>query len=217
MPLLAVALVPSTTALQLGPLSVAWMPVMVPWVTPALKDTAFRCHGKCVVWTVNVRPSGPVQLVKVSAVIEPMPVPDRPLPFLTVPLPLDDVQLSCEPVFLSVSVVFPALAVMAPPGLTVQVAATRALVAAPAALADRASIPASATPVTRALPARLRIVMGVPLPDRLARSSGERACCDGPLRFARHRENETYSSVIFIGKANERGRSPHSVCGGRPA
>src|SRR6266704_2669473 len=34
LPLLAVGPVPSTTALQLGPLSVAWMPVMVPVVTP---------------------------------------------------------------------------------------------------------------------------------------------------------------------------------------
>ena len=74
-----------------------------------------------------------------------------------------------EPVFLSFSVVFPALAVMAPPGLTVQVAATPALVAASAELADRASIPASAAPVTRTLPARLRIVIGCSLlPDRRA-------------------------------------------------
>src|SRR6266699_2661608 len=99
LPLLAVAPVPSTTALQPGPLSVAWMPVMVPVVTPLLKDTAFRCHGKWVVLTVKVRPSGPVQLLKESAVIEPIAVPDRPLPLLTVPLPLEDVQLRTLPVF----------------------------------------------------------------------------------------------------------------------
>ena len=103
---------------------------MVPVVTPPAKDLAFRCQGKCVVLTVKVRLSGPVQLLKPSDVIDPMLVPDSPLPFLTVPLPLEDVQVSVEPVFLSVSVVFPALAVMAPPGLTVQVAATPALVAA---------------------------------------------------------------------------------------
>src|SRR5580700_10601735 len=108
-PLLAVALVPSTTALQLVPLSVAWMPVMVPVVTPVLNETAFRCHGKWVVLTVKVRPSGPVQLLKVSAVIEPMPVPDSPLPLLTVPLPAEDVQVRTLPVFESLSVVVPAL------------------------------------------------------------------------------------------------------------
>src|SRR5579871_20225 len=182
MPLLADAPVPSTVAEQLGPVSVAWMPVMLPVVLPLLNVLAFSFHGKWVVFTVNFRPSGPVQLVNVSAVIEAMPVPDRPLPFLAVPLPLDDVQVRTLPVLVSFRVVVPALAVMAPPGLTVQVAATPAFVAAPAALADRASIPASATPVTRALPARLRIVMGVPLPDRLARSWAERACCDRPHR-----------------------------------
>src|SRR6185437_6407414 len=187
LPLLAVAPVPSTTALQLGPVSVAWMPVMVPVVTPLLKDTAFRCHGKCVVLTVNVRPSGPVQLLNDSAVIEPMLVPDSPLPVLTVPLPLDDAQDRVLPVFVSFRVVVPALAVMAPPGLTVQVAATRALVAAPAALADRASSPASATPVTRALPARLRIFMGVPLLIGLpAHPTGGLAVIE-PIATAAHR------------------------------
>src|SRR5580704_10719367 len=167
------------------------MPLMVPVVTPFLKDTAFRCHGKWVVFTVKVRLSGPVQLLNDSAVIEAIPVPDRPLPFLTVPLPLDDVQVRTLPVLVSFSVVVPALAVMAPPGLTVQVAATPALVAAPAELTDRASIPASAAPVIRTPPARLRIVMGVPLPDRLARSSmggshGGLAVID-PIATAPHR------------------------------
>src|SRR5712691_4673716 len=182
LPLLAVAPVPSTTALQLGPVSVAWMPVMVPVVTPLLKDTAFRCHGKWVVFTVKTRPSGPLQVLNDSAVIEPMPVPDSPLPLLTVPLPLEEAQDRVLPVLVSFSVVVPALAVIAPPGLTVQVAATPALVAASAELADRASIPASAAPVTRTLPARRRIVMGVTLPDRLARPSCERACRDRPNR-----------------------------------
>ena len=135
---------------------------MVPVVTPLLKDLAFRCQGKCVVFTVKVRLSGPVQLLKPSAVIEPMPVPDSPLPFLTVPLPLDDVQVRTLPVFVSFSVVVPALAVMAPPGLTVQVAATPALVAASAELADRASSPASAAPVTRALAGTLEDCHGCP-------------------------------------------------------
>src|SRR5215467_6944899 len=177
LPLFAVAPVPSTTALQLGPLSVAWIPVMVPVVTPPLKDTAFRCHGKCVVCTVKVRPSGPVQVLNDSAVIEPMPVPDRPFPLLTVPLPLDVLQVRTLPVFVSFSVVTPALAVMAPPGLTVQVAATAAADPTP-----RPRTPASAALMTRPLPARLRIDMGAPLHDRLACSSHERACCDGPHR-----------------------------------
>src|SRR5215472_12134161 len=164
LPLFAVAPVPSTTALQLGPVRLAWIPVMVPVVTPLLNDTAFRCHGKWVVFTVKVRPSGPVQVLNDSAVIEPMPVPDSPLPLLTVPLPLEVLQDRVLPVLVSFSVVTPALAVMAPPGLTVQVAATAAAEPTP-----RPRTPASAALTTRALPARLRIVMGVPLHDRLAR------------------------------------------------
>src|SRR6266566_4516893 len=109
LPLLAVAPVPSTVALQPGPVSVAWMPVMVPVVTPLLKDTAFRCHGKWVVLTVKVRPRGPVQVLKPSDVIEPMPVPDRPLPLLSVPLPLEVLHDSALPVLVSLSVVVPAL------------------------------------------------------------------------------------------------------------
>src|SRR5947208_14525146 len=170
LPLLADAPVPSTTALQLGPDSVAWMPVIVPVVTPLLKDTAFRCHGKWVVCTVKVSPSGPVQLLNDSAEMVPIPAPDSPLPCLSVPFPLEDAQLRVLPVFLSVSVVFPALAVMAPPGLTVQVAATAAAEPMP-----RPRTPARAALVTRTLLARLRIVIGV-LPNRLARSSRERAC-----------------------------------------
>src|SRR6516165_9579607 len=146
MPLLALAPVPSTVAEQLGPVTVAWIPVMVPVVLPLANVLAFRCHGKWVVFTVSFNPNGPVQLLNDSAVIEAIPVPDRPLPFLAVPLPLDDVQVSLVPVLLSVSVVVPAFAVMAPPGLTVQVAAIPALVVAPAELTDRASIPASPAP-----------------------------------------------------------------------
>jgi len=116
-----------------------------------------------------VRLSGPVQVLNDSAVIEPMPVPDRPLPLLSVPFPLEVLQVRTLPVLVSFSVVVPALAVMAPPGLTVQVAATPVLLAANAELADRASIPASAALMTRTLPARLRIVIRVsPLPDQRA-------------------------------------------------
>src|SRR6266702_4764245 len=130
LPLLAVGPVPSTTALQLGPLSVAWMPVMVPVVTQLLND---------------------------SDEILPMPVPDSPLPDLTEPLPLEDAQVRVLPVLVSFSVVVPALAVMAPPGLTVQVAATP-LIAAIALPALRPSTPVRAALVTRTLPARLRIM-----------------------------------------------------------
>src|SRR5215471_19978672 len=98
------------------------MPVMVPVVTPPLKDLAFRCHGKWLFFTMKTRPSGPWQLLNDSVVIEPMPVPDSPLPLLTVPLLVEVWQDRVLPVFVSFSVVTPALAVMAPPGLTVQVA-----------------------------------------------------------------------------------------------
>ncbi len=95
----------------------AWMPVMVPVVTPLLKDLAFRCQGKWVVLTVKVRLSGPVQVLKPSDVIEPMPVPDSPLPFLTVPLPLEVLQVSVLPVLVSFSVVDPGLGRDGPAGL----------------------------------------------------------------------------------------------------
>src|SRR5205809_955582 len=101
LPLFALAPVPSTTALQPGPDSVAWIPVMLPVVTPLLKDAAFRCQGKWVVCTEKVRLSGPVQLLKPSAVIDPMPEPDSPLPFLTEPLPLEDAHVRTVPVFVS--------------------------------------------------------------------------------------------------------------------
>src|SRR5215471_212332 len=155
MPLSAVAPVPSTTALQLGPVSVEWMPVMVPAVTPVveLKDTAFRLQGKWLFVTVNIRPPGPVQLVNASDVIEPMPVPDSPLPLLSVAAPFEDAQDSETPLRVSVRVAFPDVAVVGPPGLTVQVAAT-------AGAALRPITPAIAAPRKRTLPVRLRIAMG---------------------------------------------------------
>jgi hypothetical protein len=105
MPLSAVAPVPSTTALQPGPVSAAWMPVRVPVVTPLveLKDTAFRLHEKWLVVTVNVMPSGPMQLLNASDVIEPMPVPDSPLPLLSVAAPFEDAQDSETPLRVSES------------------------------------------------------------------------------------------------------------------
>src|SRR5215469_6868590 len=155
MPLSAVAPVPSTTALQPGPVSVEWMPVMVPAVTPVveLNDTAFRLQGKWLFVTVNIRPPGPVQLVNASDVIEPMPVPDSPLPLLSVAAPFEDAQDSETPLRVSVRVAFPDVAVVGPPGLTVQVAAT-------AGAALRPITPAIAAPRKRTLPVRLRIAMG---------------------------------------------------------
>jgi hypothetical protein len=120
---------------------VAWMPVMVPVVTPLveLKDTAFRLQGKWLFVTVNVMPPGPVQLVNASDVIEPMPVPDSPLPLLSVAAPFEDPQDSETPLRVSVSVAFPDVTVTAPPGLTVQVAATAGAALRPIA-ADAPSV-----------------------------------------------------------------------------
>src|SRR5215471_13390740 len=114
------------------------MPVMVPVVTPVveLKDAAFSFQGRWPGVTVNVKPE-PVQLLKVTAVIEPMAVPDSPLPCLRVAFVLEDVHTTDWWVVVSVRVVVPALAVVAPPGLTVQVAVT----------ARAAPVP---TPITKA-------------------------------------------------------------------
>src|SRR5215468_7013103 len=86
------------------------MPVMLPVVT--------------LLVTLNVRPKGPVQLLKLSCVIEPRLVPEIPWPLLRVPLELEDVHDSTEPVAVSFNVVLPAFAVMAPPGLMENVIAT---------------------------------------------------------------------------------------------
>ena len=116
------------------------------------KDTAFRLHGKWLVVTVNVMPSGPMQLLNASDVIEPMPVPDSPLPLLSVAAPFEDAQDSETPLRVSVRVVLPAVAATGPPGLTVQVAAT-------AGAALRPITAAIAAPMKRTLPVRLRIAM----------------------------------------------------------
>src|SRR5216684_4520509 len=68
LPLCAVAVVPSTVALQVlfVPVRVAWMPLMFPVVTPELKLVALTLNGVvlvALVFTLNVRPAGPVQPV----------------------------------------------------------------------------------------------------------------------------------------------------------
>src|SRR6266516_1988978 len=126
---------------------------MVPFVTPALKDLAFSRHGKLLPLTVNVRPSGPEQLVKRSELILPMWRPDSPEPLLSLPLAFDDLQDSLVPLLVSVRVVVFDLAVMGPPGLTVH------LVAAKAGPALRLIVTAVATLMRKMLPLRLRIAI----------------------------------------------------------
>src|SRR6516165_8426279 len=121
-PLCAVALVPSTTAVQPGPDRLAWTPVRVPVVVPVaeVKETAFMCQGRSPAVTVNARLNGPVHLVKLIEVTEPMAVPDSPLPLLSVVFAAEDVHVSAVPVEMSFRVVVPDVALMTLPGLTVQ-------------------------------------------------------------------------------------------------
>src|SRR6266566_7115451 len=148
------------------------MPVMLPVVTPlvALKAVPCSVQGKLLLVTVNVRPSGPVQPLKLSLVIEPRLVPLIPWPLLRLPEELDEVQVSLVPVLVSVSVVVPAFAVMAPPGLMEKVIATAR---ATPALAPTAR--AVAPPVSRILrESRFRIAIPclslIGLPDPARRS-----------------------------------------------
>src|SRR5215469_16655792 len=121
-PLCAVALVPSTIAVQPAPDMLAWMPVRVPVVVPVaeLNETAIMCHGRALAVTVKARCSGPVQPVKLIEVTEPMAVPDNPLPLPSVVFAAEDVHVSVVPVVVSFRIVVPDLALMTLPGLTVQ-------------------------------------------------------------------------------------------------
>src|SRR5689334_13453807 len=143
------AVVPATVAVHPLPLMLALIPVMLPWVTPPLKLLAFSFHGwadDADVVAVKCSPPGPVQLVNVTDVMLPMPVPDSPLPFFRVALVADDAHVRTVPVFVSFSVVLPALPVTAPPGLTVQVVAVTAMaVVAPMPIASAATPPLSRT------------------------------------------------------------------------
>src|SRR5215831_11244638 len=137
-PLCAVAPVPSTTAVQPGPDRLAWTPVRVPVVVPVteLKETALMCQGRTPAVTVNARPNGPVHLVKLIEVTEPMAVPDSLLPLLSVVFAAEDVHVSEVPVVVSFRVVVPDVALMTLPGLTVQeVAATAGATLRPIATA----------------------------------------------------------------------------------
>src|SRR6516164_8965578 len=95
------------------------MPVILPVVTPvvALKDEPLSVQGKPLLETVNTRPKGPVQLLKLSAVTEPRLVPAIPWPLLRVLAVFEDLHDSTEPVAVSFSVVVPAFAVILPPGV----------------------------------------------------------------------------------------------------
>src|SRR5215469_6969540 len=122
LPLCAVALVPSTTAVQPGPDRLAWTPVRVPVVVPVaeLNEAALMCQGRTPAVPVNARLNGPVHLVKLIEVTEPMAVPDSPLPLPSVVFAAEDEHVSAVPVVVSFRVVVPDAALMTLPGLTVQ-------------------------------------------------------------------------------------------------
>lgn len=89
MPSLASDLVPSITAPHPGLDTLMWMWLKLPAATPvvALYAEKFTCQGRSVAMRVNVMPSGLVQLVKLTAVREPIRVPGSPLPLLSEPFP----------------------------------------------------------------------------------------------------------------------------------
>src|SRR5215467_204684 len=130
MPLLAVPLVPSITALQLGPVSLSWACLRLPVATPvvALYEVRFTCQGRPVAVRVKGSQIGPLQWVKLPEVTEPIPVPDSPPPCLSVPLTCEDVHTSTVPVLVSRTVSRPDIKETEPPGRTVQVAAARTVV-----------------------------------------------------------------------------------------
>src|SRR5215471_15226795 len=121
MPLLAVALVPSTVAEQpLDPARCRWMPVTVPRVIPpaVVKVTALKNQGVAAGVTVNVMVPT-VQVWKVIAGILASRGPGRPVPVLKVPLMRELTQLIAVLVVVSVITVAPAVPEKAPPGVTV--------------------------------------------------------------------------------------------------
>src|SRR5579871_6584347 len=118
---------------------------MLPVTTPLPKEAKLMCQGRPVAVSENVtravRPSGPVQWVKVNADIEPAPEPESPLPVLSVPLAVMELHVVLVPVLVSVKGAFVAFAVTAPPGLMVHVVAANAAVA-PSMAASTAAEPA---------------------------------------------------------------------------
>src|SRR5258708_3969398 len=156
LPLCAVAPVPSTTAVQRGREGLAWTRVRVRVVVPLaeLKETALMCQGRAPAVTVNARLNGPVHLLKLIEVTEPMLVPDSRLPLLSVVFAAEDVHVSEVPVVVSFRVVVPDVALMTLPGLTVQEVAARA----GPALRPRTAATAAAR--RRMLPGRFRMVIG---------------------------------------------------------
>src|SRR5579859_2282968 len=118
---------------------------MVPVTVPLLSDERFTCQGRAVAVSGSTTVSGSrtfsglVQLVKVTAEIEPAPEPDSPLPLFSAAVMLTDVQENTEPVPVSLKVALPDMAMTLPPGLMVQVAAATA--AAGPGAAPRAAMP----------------------------------------------------------------------------
>src|SRR5690348_9991835 len=103
------------------------------------------CHGRSVAVNTNttreVRSSGLVQRVKVTAEIEPAPEPDSPLPVWRLLLRVPDWQVQLLPVLGSVETTFIPVDETAPPGLMVQVVAANAVVT-PRVAASTAAEPA---------------------------------------------------------------------------
>src|SRR5215831_17300966 len=130
MPSLAVPLVPSITARQLGPVILSWAWLRLPITTPVVAwyEVRFTCQGRSVAVRVNGSPIGPLQWVKLPEVTEPIPVPDSPPPCLSVPLTCEDAQVSTVPVLVSRTASRPDVKETEPPGRTVQVTAARTVV-----------------------------------------------------------------------------------------
>src|SRR5262249_23812730 len=159
------------------------MPVMLPVVTPvvALKAVPCSVQGKPLLVTVNTRPSGPMQLVNVSVLIEPRLAPLIPWPLFSVPVDFDDWQLSTAPLLTSFKVVLPAEAEMFPPGLMEKVIATARATPAVAPI-----VSAVAPPVSRILrESRFRIAIRASLLSVCLTPPGDQDAYLGLLKSAR--------------------------------
>src|SRR5215471_1935798 len=167
-PFAAVPLVPSTTARHTcGTDTRNWTPVMLPVTTrvAASNESRFTRQGRLVALKKKVAPRGPVQGLKLTLVIEPMPRPGSPVPPVNPPaaatFPLGE-QAIAVPVLVSVTVSRPACAGVIietpPPGRTVQVRG-----ASVAAVIKEAAATAAGT-ATRLR--RSRVLMVAPLSGR---------------------------------------------------
>src|SRR5262249_49156003 len=121
----------------------------------ALNAVPCSVQGKPLLVTVNTRPSGPVQPLNVSVLIEPRLVPEIPWPLFSVPVDFEDVHDRTAPERTSFKGVLPAVPVMCPPGLMEKVIATGRATPAVAPI-----VSAVAPPVSRILrESRFRIAI----------------------------------------------------------